>query len=32
MDRKPLTTWIHPSHRVILLGDSCHPMLVSIVL
>ena len=29
MDRKPLKTWIHPSHRVILLGDSCHPMLVS---
>ncbi len=29
MDRKPLETWLHPSHRVILLGDSCHPMLVS---
>ncbi|RDX43059.1 FAD/NAD(P)-binding domain-containing protein [Lentinus brumalis] len=27
MDRKPLKTWIHPSHRVILLGDACHPML-----
>ncbi|KAI1787247.1 FAD/NAD(P)-binding domain-containing protein [Ganoderma leucocontextum] len=27
MDRKPLKTWIHPSSRVILLGDSCHPML-----
>ncbi|KAI0739994.1 FAD/NAD(P)-binding domain-containing protein [Daedaleopsis nitida] len=27
MDRKPLSTWIHPSHRVILLGDACHPML-----
>ena len=31
MDRKPLNTWIHPSHCVILLGDSCHPMLVSLV-
>ncbi len=28
MDRKPLKTWIHASHRVILLGDACHPMLV----
>ena len=28
MDRKPLKTWIHPSYRVILLGDACHPMLV----
>ncbi|PIL32084.1 hypothetical protein GSI_06789 [Ganoderma sinense ZZ0214-1] len=27
MDRKPLKTWIHPSFRVILLGDACHPML-----
>ncbi len=29
VDRKPLKTWIHPSSRVVLLGDSCHPMLVS---
>ncbi len=28
MDRKPLKTWIHPSYKVILLGDACHPMLV----
>ena len=27
MDRKPLQTWVHPSHRVVLLGDACHPML-----
>ncbi|KAI0702382.1 FAD/NAD-P-binding domain-containing protein [Cerioporus squamosus] len=27
MDRKPLQTWIHPSYRVVLLGDACHPML-----
>ncbi|KAM5531760.1 hypothetical protein V8D89_014572 [Ganoderma adspersum] len=27
VDRKPLKTWIHPSYRVILLGDACHPML-----
>ncbi|KAJ4482208.1 FAD/NAD-P-binding domain-containing protein [Lentinula aciculospora] len=23
----PLETWIHASNRVVLLGDSCHPML-----
>ncbi|KAL5482995.1 hypothetical protein ACEPAI_8224 [Sanghuangporus weigelae] len=27
MDRKPLETWVHPDDRVVLLGDSCHPML-----
>ncbi|OBZ73032.1 3-hydroxybenzoate 6-hydroxylase 1 [Grifola frondosa] len=27
MDRQPLDTWIHQSGRVVLLGDSCHPML-----
>jgi len=27
MDRQPLPTWIHPEGRVVLLGDSCHPML-----
>ncbi|KAI0759543.1 FAD/NAD-P-binding domain-containing protein [Trametes elegans] len=27
MDRQPLKKWIHPSHKVILLGDACHPML-----
>ncbi|KAL5531773.1 hypothetical protein ACEPAF_5335 [Sanghuangporus sanghuang] len=27
MDRKPLETWVHPDGRVVLLGDSCHPML-----
>ncbi|KAJ7093875.1 hypothetical protein B0H15DRAFT_938310 [Mycena belliarum] len=26
-DRDPLDTWIHPSGKVALLGDSCHPML-----
>ena len=29
MDRKPLETWVHPDGRVVLLGDACHPMLVS---
>ncbi|KAF9058998.1 hypothetical protein BDP27DRAFT_1385923 [Rhodocollybia butyracea] len=24
---EPLDTWIHPSGRVVLMGDSCHPML-----
>ncbi|KAI0799635.1 FAD/NAD(P)-binding domain-containing protein, partial [Irpex lacteus] len=27
MDRKPLETWVHPSGRITLLGDACHPML-----
>ncbi|EIW53098.1 FAD/NAD-P-binding domain-containing protein [Trametes versicolor FP-101664 SS1] len=27
MDRQPLKTWIHPSSKVVLLGDACHPML-----
>lgn len=27
MDRKPLETWVHADGRVVLLGDSCHPML-----
>ncbi|EMD31600.1 hypothetical protein CERSUDRAFT_119636 [Gelatoporia subvermispora B] len=27
MDRQPLQTWVHPSGRVTLLGDACHPML-----
>ncbi|KAG9050167.1 hypothetical protein FS837_007281 [Tulasnella sp. UAMH 9824] len=27
MDRKPLDTWVHPSGKVALLGDACHPML-----
>lgn len=27
MDRKPLETWVHPSGKVVLLGDACHPML-----
>ncbi|KAJ6591235.1 hypothetical protein DFH09DRAFT_1139071 [Mycena vulgaris] len=26
-DRDPLDTWIHPSGKVALLGDACHPML-----
>lgn len=30
MDRKPLKSWIHPDNRVVLLGDACHPMLVSL--
>lgn len=29
MDRPPLETWIHPSGRLLLVGDACHPMLVS---
>jgi hypothetical protein len=28
MDHKPLSTWIHPKGRVVLLGDACHSMLV----
>ncbi|EJD02574.1 FAD/NAD-binding domain-containing protein [Fomitiporia mediterranea MF3/22] len=27
MDRQPIPTWIHREGRVVLLGDSCHPML-----
>ncbi|OSX61363.1 hypothetical protein POSPLADRAFT_1144845 [Postia placenta MAD-698-R-SB12] len=27
MDRLPLAAWTHPSGRVTLLGDACHPML-----
>jgi len=27
MDRDPLDTWVHPAGRIVLLGDSCHPML-----
>ncbi|KIK82238.1 hypothetical protein PAXRUDRAFT_832326 [Paxillus rubicundulus Ve08.2h10] len=27
MDRAPLRTWVHPEGKVVLLGDSCHPML-----
>ncbi|CAE6387097.1 unnamed protein product [Rhizoctonia solani] len=26
-DREPLEKWVHDSGRVVLLGDSCHPML-----
>ncbi|KAJ7883268.1 hypothetical protein B0H13DRAFT_2538404 [Mycena leptocephala] len=26
-DRDPLDTWIHPSGKVALMGDACHPML-----
>lgn len=29
MDRQPLERWVHPNGRVVLLGDACHPMLVS---
>ena len=29
MVRLPLKTWVHPGGRVALLGDACHPMLVS---
>ncbi|KAG1767425.1 FAD/NAD(P)-binding domain-containing protein [Suillus occidentalis] len=28
MDRDPLETWIHKDGKLVLLGDSCHPMLV----
>ena len=28
MDRKPLSTWVHPKGRLVLLGDACHTMLV----
>lgn len=27
MGRQPLETWVHPSGRIALLGDACHPML-----
>ncbi|KAI0820847.1 FAD/NAD-P-binding domain-containing protein [Trametes gibbosa] len=27
MDRQPLQRWVHPSSKVVLLGDACHPML-----
>ena len=26
-DLRPLQRWVHPAGKVILLGDSCHPML-----
>lgn len=26
-DLRPLHRWVHPSNKVVLLGDSCHPML-----
>ena len=29
LDRDPLTNWVHESGKVCLLGDACHPMLVS---
>lgn len=29
MVRLPLKTWVHPGGRVVLMGDACHPMLVS---
>ena len=32
MDREPLEKWVHPAGKVVLLGDSCHPMLVSHVM
>ncbi|KAJ6571294.1 hypothetical protein B0H19DRAFT_1208878 [Mycena capillaripes] len=28
-DRDPLQPWVHPSGKVALLGDACHPMLGS---
>lgn len=28
-DREPLETWVHKEGKVALLGDACHPMLVS---
>lgn len=31
MGRQPLETWVHKSGRVVLLGDACHPMLVSTI-
>ncbi|ELU40235.1 salicylate 1-monooxygenase [Rhizoctonia solani AG-1 IA] len=27
-DRQPLDKWVHDSGKVVLLGDSCHPMLI----
>ncbi|KAI5120457.1 hypothetical protein M0805_008504 [Coniferiporia weirii] len=27
VERAPLASWVHPSGRVALLGDACHPML-----
>ncbi|KAI0032304.1 FAD/NAD-P-binding domain-containing protein [Vararia minispora EC-137] len=27
MARQPLERWLHPKGRLVLLGDSCHPML-----
>jgi hypothetical protein len=28
IDRDPLPSWIHEDGKLVLLGDSCHPMLV----
>jgi hypothetical protein len=27
--REPLDEWVAPTGKVVLLGDACHPMLVS---
>jgi len=27
--RDPLSKWVHDSGKIALLGDACHPMLVS---
>lgn len=32
MDRDPLETWIHKDGKLVLLGDSCHPMLVGLII
>lgn len=29
VDRPPILEWVHSSKRILLLGDACHPMLVS---
>jgi len=31
MDRDPLETWVHKDGTLVLLGDSCHPMLVRLI-
>ncbi|KAG6852397.1 hypothetical protein C0991_012388 [Blastosporella zonata] len=31
IDRNPLETWVHPTYKICLLGDACHPMLVRVI-
>ena len=30
VDREPLSKWVHEDGKIALMGDACHPMLVSV--